>query len=564
MKTTQQPWWKKAVVYQIYPKSFKDTTGNGIGDLNGVIEKLDYLKELSVDVIWLTPVYDSPQYDNGYDIRDYYSIYKDYGTMEDFERLLDEAHNIGIKVVMDLVVNHTSVEHQWFKDAASSKDSPYRDFYIWKDPREDGSAPTNWESKFGGSAWKFDASSGQYYLHLFDVTQADLNWENEEVRKHVYDMMHFWFQKGIDGFRLDVINLISKDRRFPDAEDGSDGRSFYTDGPRVHEYLHEMNKEVFSHYDSMTVGEMSSTSVDHCVRYTNPASKELDMTFNFHHLKVDYPNGEKWALAPFDFLKLKEILSAWQTEMHAGGGWNALFWCNHDQPRIVSRYGDDGMYREKSAKMLATAIHMMQGTPYIYQGEEFGMTNPKFQQISSYRDVESLNMYRLMKENGVAEEEILAILREKSRDNSRTPVQWNSEANAGFTTGTPWIPVVDNYREINAETARKDKNSIFHHYKKLIQIRKEYDIVTDGEYELIDKDDPNIFAYVRHGENEKLLVINNFYGTEAVFTRPEQFELEQWTYTVLLTNDEEVREGCPKQLTLRPYESIVYHLTKPC
>ncbi|MDR4434873.1 alpha,alpha-phosphotrehalase [Bacillus tequilensis] len=562
MKTEQTPWWKKAVVYQIYPKSFNDTTGNGVGDLNGIIEKLDYLKTLQVDVIWLTPIYDSPQHDNGYDIRDYYAIYPEYGTMEDFERLVTEAHKRDLKVVMDMVVNHTSTEHKWFQEAISSQDSPYRDFYIWKKPRENGSVPTNWESKFGGSVWELDEASGQYYLHLFDVTQADLNWENEKVRKHVYDMMHFWFEKGIDGFRLDVINLISKDQRFPDAEDGGDGRSFYTDGPRVHEYLHEMNEKVFSHYDSMTVGEMSSTTVDHCIRYTNPENKELDMTFSFHHLKVDYPNGEKWALAPFDFLKLKKILSEWQTGMHAGGGWNALFWCNHDQPRVVSRYGDDGAYRVKSAKMLATSIHMMQGTPYIYQGEELGMTNPKFKDISSYRDVESLNMYRALKKKGIADHEITAILQAKSRDNSRTPVQWNDTENGGFTTGTPWIPVAANYREINAEAALKDQNSVFYHYQKLIQIRKTYDIVTEGTYELIAKDDPSIFAYLRHGGNEKLLVINNFYGTEAAFTLPDSLAPDEWNAEVLLTNDG-VREGL-QNMTLRPYESIVYRLTKAC
>ena len=398
-------------------------------------------------------------------------------------------------------------------------------------------------------------------MHLFDVTQADLNWENEEVRKHVYDMMHFWFEKGIDGFRLDVINLISKDQRFPNAEEG-DGRSFYTDGPRVHEFLHEMNEKVFSHYDSMTVGEMSSTTVDHCIRYTNPDNKELDMTFSFHHLKVDYPNGEKWALAPFDFLKLKEILSDWQTGMHAGGGWNALFWCNHDQPRVVSRYGDDGAYRVKSAKMLATAIHLMQGTPYIYQGEELGMTNPKFTDISSYRDVESLNMYHAFKEKGMADQDITAILQAKSRDNSRTPVQWDATENGGFTTGTPWIPVAGNYREINAEAALRDQNSVFYHYQKLIQIRKMYDIVTEGTYEIIAKDDPNIFAYLRHGSNEKLLVINNFYGTEAAFTLPDSLAPDEWKAEVLLTNDE-AREGL-QNMTLRPYESIVYRLMKPC
>ncbi|WP_424161715.1 alpha,alpha-phosphotrehalase [Bacillus amyloliquefaciens] len=560
MKTDSTPWWKKAAVYQIYPKSFNDTTGNGIGDLNGIIEKLDYLQKLLIDVIWLTPIYDSPQNDNGYDIRDYCTIYEEYGTMEDFERLLDEAHKRGIKVVMDLVVNHTSVEHKWFKEAVSSPDSPYRDFYIWKDGKEDGQAPNNWESKFGGSAWKLDPASGQHYLHLFDVSQADLNWENEEMRKRVYDMMHFWFQKGIDGFRLDVINLISKDQSFPDAKDGHDGRPYYTDGPRVHEFLHEMNREVFSKYDSMTVGEMSSTTAAHCIRYTNPKSKELDMTFNFHHLKVDYPNGEKWALAPFDFLKLKRILAFWQTEMQKGGGWNALFWCNHDQPRVVSRYGDDGVYRTKSAKMLASAIHMMQGTPYIYQGEEIGMGNPKFEDIGSYRDVESLNIYKKMKAEGVPEKDIIAILKEKSRDNSRTPVQWNSEPHGGFTTGTPWIPAADDYRDINAEAALRDPDSIFYHYQKLIRLRKEYDIVTEGTFELLAEDDPSVLAYVRHGKDEKLLCINNFYGKEADFTLPLE-DTDGWRFTVLLTNDEP-REGRPERLTLRPYESIVYHLTK--
>jgi trehalose-6-phosphate hydrolase len=405
----KQPWWKKAVVYQIYPKSFYDTTGNGVGDLLGIIAKLDYLQTLGVDVIWLTPIYESPQRDNGYDISDYYRIHEEYGTMEDFECLLKEAHARGIKVIMDIVVNHTSTEHAWFKEARSSRDNPYRDFYIWRD------TPTNWASKFGGNAWEYNEETGQYYLHLFDVTQADLNWENEEVRKKVYEMMTFWFEKGVDGFRLDVINLISKDQRFPD-DDGSvapgDGRKFYTDGPRIHEFLHEANQKVFSKYDAMTVGEMSSTTTEHCIRYSNPASKELSMTFNFHHLKVDYANGEKWSIADFDFLKLKNILTVWQTKMHEGGGWNALFWCNHDQPRIVSRYGDDSKFHKESAKMLATTIHMMQGTPYIYQGEEFGMTNPKFTRIEDYRDVESLNMYKIKKAEGIDEEKILAILKQ--------------------------------------------------------------------------------------------------------------------------------------------------------
>jgi trehalose-6-phosphate hydrolase len=557
----KQPWWKKSVVYQIYPKSFNDTKGNGVGDLQGIIEKLDYLNELGVDVIWLTPIYKSPQRDNGYDISDYFSIHEEYGTMEDFDRLLEEAHQRDIKVIMDIVVNHTSTEHEWFKKSSESKENPYRDFYIWKNPK-DGSEPTNWISKFGGSAWKYDESTEQYYLHLFDVTQADLNWENEQVRRKVYDMMHFWFKKGVDGFRLDVINLISKDQGFPD-DDGSiapgDGRKFYTDGPRVHEYMKEMNREVFSKYDSMTVGEMSSTTIDHCIKYTNPDRHELSMTFNFHHLKVDYPNGEKWALADFDFLKLKEILSTWQVEMHNGRGWNALFWCNHDQPRIVSRYGDDGEYHNESAKMLATTIHMMQGTPYIYQGEEFGMTDPKFDRIEDYRDVESLNMYNILKEEGKLEEEIIEILKRKSRDNSRTPVQWDGSENAGFTTGTPWINPASNYKEINAKNALKDKNSVFYHYQKLIQLRKEYDIITTGDYQCILQDHQDIFAYIRNGKNEKLLVINNFYGKETTFKLPENIDVENDTSEVLLSNYPDSLNNY-KELRLRPYESIIYHL----
>ncbi|WP_110113473.1 alpha,alpha-phosphotrehalase [Bacillus sp. CGMCC 1.16541] len=560
----KQPWWKKSVVYQIYPKSFYDTNGNGVGDLQGIISKLDYLKELGVDVVWLTPIYKSPQRDNGYDISDYFNIHEEYGTMEDFDRLLEEAHKRDIKVIMDIVVNHTSTEHEWFKKSAQSKDSDYRDFYIWKDGKEDGSEPTNWESKFGGNAWKYDEQTGQYYLHLFDVTQADLNWENEEVRKSVYDMMHFWFKKGVDGFRLDVINLISKDQRFLD-DDGSvapgDGRKFYTDGPRVHEFMHEMNQEVFSKYDVMTVGEMSSTTLDHCVKYTHPERNELSMTFNFHHLKVDYPNGEKWALADFDFIKLKDILSTWQVGMNKGGGWNALFWCNHDQPRVVSRYGDDGTYHNESAKMLATTVHMMQGTPYIYQGEEIGMTNPKFDSIDEYRDVESLNIYDIKRKEGMSDRDIIEILKSKSRDNSRTPVQWDDSDNAGFTKGTPWIYPAANYKQINVENALNDQNSVFYHYQQLIKLRKEYDIITDGDYELLLADDEEIFAYVRNGVGEKLLVVNNFYGKETTFELPANVEIEGYNSNILLSNYDDSPADV-KKITLRPYESIVYHLTK--
>ncbi|KYG27049.1 alpha,alpha-phosphotrehalase [Alkalihalobacillus trypoxylicola] len=547
-------WWRRSAVYQIYPKSFNDTTGNGVGDIQGIIEKLDYIKELGVDVIWLTPIYTSPQNDNGYDIADYYHIHEDYGTMEDFEQLLNEVHQRDMKLIMDLVVNHTSTEHKWFQEAKKSKENPYRDFYIWKDPINE-EEPNNWQSKFGGTVWKWDPDTKQYFLHLFDTTQADLNWENETMRQHVYDMMHFWFNKGIDGFRLDVINLISKDQDFPNETDPKkDGRRFYTDGPRVHEFLQEMNERVLSKYKNITVGEMSSTSIENCVKYSNPERNELNMTFNFHHLKVDYPNGEKWAIAPFDFIALKDILSTWQVEMNKGGGWNALFWCNHDQPRVVSRYGDDKKFRIESSKMLATVVHMMQGTPYIYQGEEFGMTNPYFEKIDQYRDVETLNAYHTLKNEGKDESEVMAIIQEKSRDNSRTPMQWNSKKNGGFTEGEPWIGLAKNYQGINAELALANQNSIFYHYQKLITLRKQYDIITYGDYQLLNKEDPQIFSYVRTHLNEKLLVINNFYGENGTFTVPK--DLQNHESQLLLSNYENTSE-LTSEIDLRPFESLV-------
>ncbi|MFD1388745.1 alpha,alpha-phosphotrehalase [Oceanobacillus oncorhynchi subsp. oncorhynchi] len=560
----QEKWWQKSVVYQIYPKSFNDTTGNGMGNINGITEKLDYLKELGVDVIWLTPIYLSPQKDNGYDISDYYAIQPDFGTMEDFETMMEKAHRLGLKVIMDIVVNHTSTSHKWFQESRKSTDNPYRNYYIWKDGKP-GELPTNWESKFGGNTWEYDETTGSYYLHLFDVTQADLNWENEKVRDDVYQMMNFWLDKGVDGFRLDVINLISKDQRFPD-DDGSvppgDGRKFYTDGPRVHEFLHEMNQEVFKGRKTLTVGEMSSTSMEDCIKYTNPEREELDMTFNFHHLKVDYPNGDKWTKAPFDFLYLKQLLSDWQTGMQEGGGWNALFWCNHDQPRIVSRFGDDTTYHQESAKMLATTMHMMQGTPYIYQGEEIGMTNPGFEDISQYRDVESLNMYKIKKAEGLSNQEIIEILQQKSRDNSRTPMQWNHSANAGFTEGTPWIGLPDNYQEINAEAAVADKTSIFYHYQKLIQLRKDYQVITDGKYELVLPEDFAIFAYIRENEDTKLLVVNNFYGNEAELDLPESIHRAFTDSEIILSNYTDSPSLASDQISLRPYESVVYYLKK--
>lgn len=550
--------WHKSVVYQIYPKSFNSYYNRETGDIKGVTEKLDYLKELGVDYIWLTPIYQSPQNDNGYDVSDYYSIDPSYGTMEEFEELLAEAKVRNIEIMLDIVVNHSSTEHKWFKEAKEDKNSPYRNYYIWRDEKN------NWQSKFGGSAWKYDEKTEQYYLHLFDETQADLNWENEKLREEVYDMMRFWLDKGVTGFRLDVINLISKDQCFLNDEGStatSDGRKYYTDGPRVHEYLQEMNRNVFAGKDVITVGEMSSTTIDNCIKYSNPQRNELSMTFSFHHLKVDYPNGDKWTKAEFDFIKLKEIMSNWQIEMQKGGGWNALFWCNHDQPRIVSRFGDDGKYRNESAKMLATAMHMLQGTPYIYQGEEIGMTNPKFESIEQYRDVESLNIYDIKLKEGLSKEEIIGILKQKSRDNSRTPMQWNEEMNSGFTTSTPWISAAENFKEINVEKALEDKESVFYHYKKLIELRKTYDVITEGEYAILDKNDPKIWAYTRTTESEVLLVINNFYGEEITYSVPAHVQLDGMKQEVLLSNYKDASKDIAK-LNLRPYESIVYRYTK--
>ncbi|HHK5553941.1 alpha,alpha-phosphotrehalase [Bacillus anthracis] len=550
--------WHKSVVYQIYPKSFNSYYNKETGDIKGVTEKLDYLKELGVDYIWLTPIYQSPQNDNGYDVSDYYRIDSSYGTMEEFEELLEEAKARNIEIMLDIVVNHSSTEHKWFKEAKEDKNSPYRNYYIWRDEKN------NWQSKFGGSAWKYDEKTEQYYLHLFDETQADLNWENEKLREEVYDMMRFWLDKGVTGFRLDVINLISKDQQFLN-DDGStatsDGRKYYTDGPRVHEYLQEMNRNVFEGKDVITVGEMSSTTIDNCIKYSNPERNELSMTFSFHHLKVDYPNGDKWTKANFDFIKLKEIMSNWQIEMQKGGGWNALFWCNHDQPRIVSRFGDDREYRNESAKMLATAMHMLQGTPYIYQGEEIGMTNPKFESIEQYRDVESLNIYDIKLEEGLLKGEIIGILKQKSRDNSRTPMQWNEEMNSGFTTSTPWISVAENFKEINVEKALEDKESVFYHYKKLIELRKAYDVITEGEYAILDKNDPKIWAYTRTTESEVLLVINNFYGEEITYSVPAHVQLDGMKQEILLSNYKDASKDITK-LNLRPYESIVYRYTK--
>ncbi|MFQ2269893.1 alpha,alpha-phosphotrehalase [Aeromonas enteropelogenes] len=549
---SQTPWWQSAVIYQIYPKSFQDSSARGTGDLKGIMARLDYLKTLEVDALWLTPVYVSPQVDNGYDIADYLAIDPAYGTMADFEALLAAAHERGIRIVMDIVVNHTSTEHAWFKSALGDKNSPYRDYYIWKDP-VDGGVPNNWQSKFGGSAWELDPATGQYYLHLFAREQADLNWENPAVRAEVKKIIHFWANKGVDGFRLDVINLISKDQRFP-SDDSGDGRRFYTDGPRIHEFLQDVSRDVFAPVGAMTVGEMSSTSLEHCQRYGALDGSELSMVFNFHHLKVDYPNGDKWTKAPFDFLELKRIFNHWQSGMH-GKGWSALFWCNHDQPRIVSRFGDEGEQRVVAAKMLASTLHGLQGTPYIYQGEEIGMTNPGYQRIDDYQDVESRNIFAIKQAEGMGEAEILAILGAKSRDNSRTPMQWSGAPNAGFTAGVPWLKPAANYPVINAEAALADQNSVFWHYRDLIRLRKAHPIFTHGDYQELLAGHKQIWAYARRANGQTLLVVSNFYGEPVDFTLPA--ELAGGKGQLLLGNypDSSAR---PQSCMLRPYESLIW------
>ena len=538
--------WKKSVVYQIYPKSFNDTTGNGEGDINGIIEKLDYIQYLGVDYIWLTPVYESPMNDNGYDISNYLKINERFGTLEDFETLISEAHKRDLKVMLDIVINHTSTEHQWFKEAISSKDNPYRDYYYFK-PSQDG-PPTNWESKFGGNAWQYDEKTDEYYLHLFDVTQADLNWNNEKVRQSLYEVVNHWIQFGVDGFRFDVINLISKGE-FKDSP--QIGKEFYTDGPRVHEYLHELNRHTFGDKDMMTVGEMSSTTIDNCINYTRPDRQELSSVFNFHHLKVDYVDGEKWSNAKLDFLKLKEILMDWQIGIFVGGGWNAIFWCNHDQPRVVSRFGDDSTEenRQASAKMLAIALHMLQGTPYIYQGEEIGMTDPHFDSIQQYRDVESRNAYDNLMQQGIDESEVLTILGQKSRDNSRTPIQWTSEKQAGFTSGTPWIDIPNNAEHINVEAAIEDTTSVLHTYRELIKLRHEHDIITYGDIEPMYMEHPQLFIYRRNYDNQTWLVIANF--SKETIKLPEDLYSEGTTI---------IQSGTIENGEISPFGAVVINV----
>ncbi|WP_143416053.1 alpha-glucosidase [Geobacillus sp. E263] len=558
----ERAWWKEAVVYQIYPRSFYDSNGDGIGDIRGIIAKLDYLKELGVDVVWLSPVYKSPNDDNGYDISDYREIMDEFGTMEDWEEMLEEMHKRGIKLVMDLVVNHTSDEHPWFIESRKSKDNPYRDYYIWR-PGKDGKEPNNWESCFGGSAWEYDETTGEYYLHLFSKKQPDLNWENPKVRREVYDMMKFWLDKGVDGFRMDVINMISKTPGLPDGEpqEGKkyvSGSKYFMNGPRVHEFLQEMNREVLSKYDIMTVGETPGVTPREGILYTDPSRHELNMVFQFEHVDLDSGPGGKWDIRPWSLADLKTTMTKWQKELE-GKGWNSLYLNNHDQPRAVSRFGDDGKYRVESAKMLATFLHMMQGTPYIYQGEEIGMTNVRFPSIEDYRDIETLNMYKeRVEEYGEDPQEVMEKIYYKGRDNARTPMQWDDSENAGFTTGTPWIPVNPNYKEINVKEALADPNSVFHYYKKLIQLRKQHDIIVYGTYDLILEDDPYIYAYTRTLGNEKLIVITNFSEKTPVFRLPDDITYK--TKELLISNYDVDETEELKEIRLRPWEARVYKI----
>lgn len=553
--------FKNKVVYQIYPKSFMDSNNDGFGDIKGIISKLDYLQNLGVDIIWSTPFFVSPQKDNGYDVADYYNVDPSYGTMEDVEELIKEAKKRNIDIMFDMVFNHTSTEHEWFKKAMNGEEK-YKNYYIFKKGRVVNGKkepPTNWVSKFGGNAWQYVEKFDEYYLHLFDVSQADLNWDNEEVRKEIFDIVNFWIKKGVYGFRFDVINLISKPEVFEDDFEG-DGRRFYTDGINIHKYLKELNKNTFGKYDNaITVGEMSSTSIENCIKYSGEKENELSMVFSFHHLKVDYKNNDKWQLMDFDFQELKNILFSWQEGMQDNNAWSALFWCNHDQPRIVSRFGDDKKYHKESAKMLATVMHCLRGTPYIYQGEEIGMTNVYFNNINQYKDVESINYFNILKNNGIEEKEIYKILQERSRDNSRTPMQWNDKENAGFSNAKPWIEVISNYKEINSENNINDENSIFNHYKKLIKLRKDYKVISEGKTIPILKDDQNVFAFIREYNNEKLLVINNFYGNECTINLSNiDFDIKSSKF--LLSNyDEAVLDNT---LKLRPYESIVLYNNK--
>ncbi len=549
-------WWKESVVYQIYPRSFMDSNGDGIGDLKGITSRLDYLKELGIDVIWLSPVYQSPNDDNGYDISDYQAIMEEFGTMEDFDEMLEKAHKLGIRIMMDLVVNHTSDEHKWFVESRRSRDNPYRDYYIWRDAK-DGREPNNWGSCFGGPAWEYDENTDMYYLHLFSKKQPDLNWENETVRKEVFAMMTWWLNKGVDGFRMDVISMISKVPGLPDGPKKEE--ALYGDfgpavinGPHVHDYLREMRREVLSKFDTITVGETAGVTVQEAVKYAADDESELNMVFQFEQNDLDGGESGKWNLKKIFLPDLKAVLNRWQTDLE-GRAWNSLYWNNHDQPRIVSRLGNDSpKYRELSAKMLGTCLHMMKGTPYIYQGEEIGMINPPFESLDEFRDIESINAFHEYTENGIfTPEEMMKYLNYKSRDNARTPMQWNDSENAGFTKGTPWIRVSPDYKEINVEEQLKREDSVFHYYQKLIFLRKNNPVIVYGKFELLLPQDEDIFMYKRSLEGEELLVICNFSDKERKLEIPKEF----WNGKVMITNYREVKAG--PEMNIKPYEAAV-------
>ena len=548
--------FRKSVVYQIYPKSFCDTNKDGLGDIRGVISKLDYIKELGVDYIWSTPFFVSPQNDNGYDVEDYYNIDPRYGTMADVEELIAEAGKRGIGLMFDMVFNHVSTRHEWFQKAMEG-DPYYKDFFFFRKGKPDGSAPTNWESKFGGSAWEYVEKFDEYYLHLFDVTQADLNWDNENVRKEVQKIVRFWMDEGVKGFRFDVVNLISKDA-FEDDTEG-DGRKYYTDGPNIHKYLKELHDMTFgTDTQIVTVGEMSSTSIENCYQYAGRDTGELSMVFSFHHLKVDFMGNEKWVLVPADFQKLKDIIFEWQTKMTEHNAWNAVFWCNHDQPRVVSRFGDEGRYWKQSAKMLGTIIHCLRGTPYVYQGEEIGMTNTDFTDISQFRDVESLNHYRILQEKGLSASDAFRIIQIHSRDNGRTPMQWDGTKYAGFSSEDgkePWIGVNENHTKINTADQLENEDSIFRYYQKLIVMRKELDVIAYGDIEPLAEGDSSVFAYRRCWKGQELIVTANFYGKEYEWKKAPKLE----GFKCVLGNYPDTKIPENGGLTLRPYEAAVWY-----
>ena len=552
----EKRWWKESVVYQIYPRSFCDSNGDGIGDLNGITGKLDYLKELGIDVIWLSPVYKSPNDDNGYDISDYQAIMDEFGTMEDFDRMLATAHEKGIKIMMDLVVNHTSDEHKWFIESRKSTDNPYRDYYIWRPAKEDGSLPNNWGSCFSGPAWEYDKTTDMYFLHLFSKKQPDLNWDNPAVRQDVFDMMNWWLKKGVDGFRMDVISLISKESGLPDKETGINGYATFNvsaNGPHVHEYLQEMRQKALNNADTITVGECSGVTLEEAKKYARSDEKELNMVFQFEHMDVDSDEkAGKWTTRKMDLRNLKKILTRWQKGLQ-DIAWNSLYWENHDQPRSVSRFGNDSdEYREISAKMLATCIHMMQGTPYVYQGEELGMTNCPFNTLDNFRDLESINAFHELTEQGkMTEEDMMAAIGYKGRDNARTPMQWDDSAYAGFSTTNPWIMVNPNYTKINAKDQVNREDSVFKYYQKLIKLRHESELIVYGTYDLILDDDKDIYAYIRTLGDEKLIVYCNFSENTREVELPEEFVNKK----VLISNYSDAKAN--QKIALRPYEAIV-------